>query len=205
MKRCFFVSRIGLEDSPERRISDKLLEHIIKPVVSDMGYSAPERADHIAASGVITTQVFTRLLEDDLVVADLTGSNPNVFYELAVRHMVRKPFVQFIQKGEKIPFDIALNRTLHYDFDVATVDRCRVEFRKMIEWFDSDAKACDTALSLAIDFRDLSRSDNPLEKSSNEILSMLQKILGAVGKNNDIRSEKIEEKEDFVPSLGSGK
>ena len=204
MKRCFYISRIGAEDSHERSVSDKLLQFIIEPIVTKMGYLKPVRADHIAASGVITTQVFTRLLEDDLVVADLTGSNPNVFYELAVRHMVRKPFVQFIQKGEKIPFDIALNRTLHYDFDITTVNRCKTDLKKMIQWFEVEPKACDTALSLAIDFRDLNKSDNPLEKSTSEMLSMLQEILGAV-RNETEEFVKAKRKDGDPFSLGSGR
>ena|ERR1700733_5688503 len=152
MKKCFFLSRIGAADSEERALSDKLLQFIIEPVVTELGFDRPERADHISKSGMITTQIFTRIFEDELIIADLTGLNPNVFYELAVRHMVRKPFVQMIHKGEKLPFDIALNRTLHYDFDIATVTACKGELRQMIRWLESEPGACDTALSLAIDF-----------------------------------------------------
>jgi hypothetical protein len=55
-----------------------------------------------------------------LVIADLTGSNPNVFYELAIRHMLRKPYVQISAKEERIPFDVAGIRTIeidHHDLD----------------------------------------------------------------------------------------
>jgi hypothetical protein len=78
-KTCFFISRIGEPDSEERRFSDKLLKHIIDPVVDELGYEKPIRADHITKPGTITAQVFTHLWSADLVLADLTGANPNVF------------------------------------------------------------------------------------------------------------------------------
>ncbi len=81
---------MGVPSSPERQFSDKLLKFIICPVLQRCGFDAPVRADHITTPGVITSQVFTRLWYDDLVIADLTGSNANVFYELAVRHLARK-------------------------------------------------------------------------------------------------------------------
>src|SRR5689334_10647362 len=100
VKTCFFISRIGAPDSNERKLSDKLLEHIVNPVVERLGYEKPVRADHITRPGTITTQVFRHLWLDDLVIADLTGHNANVFYELAVRHLSKRPFVQMISSAE---------------------------------------------------------------------------------------------------------
>src|SRR5579884_4202918 len=122
-KTCFFVSRIGDPGSPERDFSDKLLRYIVEPVLEKAGYERAVRADHITQPGVITTQVFSHLWNDELVIADLTGSNPNVFYELAVRHIRRKPFVHMIQAGQRIPFDVAPNRTIEFDFDIEKADK----------------------------------------------------------------------------------
>jgi len=58
------------------------------------------------------------LRKSDLVIADLTYHNPNVFYELAVRHLNKKPVIHLIKKGEKIPFDINDRRTIFYEFNV---------------------------------------------------------------------------------------
>ena len=57
-------------------------------------------------------QILRRLRDAELVVADLTGRNPNVFYELGIRHMIGKPAVQIIEDNEHIPFDVAQLRTI---------------------------------------------------------------------------------------------
>jgi hypothetical protein len=75
----------------------------------------PTRSDKLGEPGIITSQVIKRITEDDLVIADLTELNPNVFYELAIRHMIGKPLVQIMEKGHRLPFDVAAARTVFID------------------------------------------------------------------------------------------
>jgi hypothetical protein len=49
------------------------------------------------------------------VIADLSFHNPNVFYELALRHAVRKPIVQISRTADRLPFDIGQFRTIVVD------------------------------------------------------------------------------------------
>ena len=87
-KICFVIAPIGEPESDTRRRSDQILRHVIRPAVKSKGYTAI-RADEISEPGIITSQVIQHIVEDPLVVADLTERNPNVFYELAVRHAIR--------------------------------------------------------------------------------------------------------------------
>jgi len=179
-KKCFVISPIGEEGSEMRERSDKVLEHIIKPPVEECGYECM-RADEISEPGIITSQIIQHLIDDDLVVADLTGRNPNVYYELAVRHVVRKPIVQVIQAGESIPFDVAGTRTIHVDHrDLDSVADCKLELVKQIRSVEKDPSRVDTPISVAIDLEFLRKSENPLEKSSTEIISMLQEVRSMV-------------------------
>jgi hypothetical protein len=172
---CFVISPIGAEGSDIRRRSDQVLTHIITPVATELGYETI-RADKISEPGMITSQVIQHLVEDLLVVADLSGHNPNVFYELAVRHAVRKPVVQLIQIGEAIPFDVAQTRTVQYDHrDLDVAARCRDELREHIKAIEKDPAKVDTPVSIAVDVKSL-RSGSPLEKSTAEILSLLQHL-----------------------------
>ena len=132
---------------------------------------------------MITSQVIQHLVEDPLVIADLTGRNPNVFYELAVRHAVRKPCVQIIQMGEPIPFDVSQSRTIqvdHHDLDSAA--RCKEELIKQVRSVEKDPSDIDTPITVAIDLQSLRQSDNPIEKSNAEIIAILQDLVQRVDK-----------------------
>ncbi len=179
-KKCFVIAPIGEEGTEIRARSDKVLEHIIKPPVEGCGYECT-RADEISEPGIITSQIIQHLVDDHLVIADLTGRNPNVYYELAVRHVVKKPIVQIIQAEETIPFDVAGTRTIHVDYrDLDSVSNCKQELAKQIRSVEKDPTRVDTPVSVAIDLESLRKSENPLEKSSAEIISMLQDIRSMV-------------------------
>jgi hypothetical protein len=164
----------------KRDFSDKLLKYIVAPVLEKCGYETPVRADHITQPGVITTQVFTHLWADDLVVADLTGSNPNVFYELAVRHIRRKPFVHLIQAGEKIPFDVAPNRTIVFDFDIEKAELAKTALGAMVMATPDAPANVQTPLSAAVDFATAGTSADPLRDAIAQTLSAVQEIKGMV-------------------------
>jgi hypothetical protein len=112
------------------------------------GYTAV-RADQIAKVGLITSQIINSIIDSPLAIADLTGSNPNVFYELAIRHAIRKPYIQLISKGEKIPFDIGAVRTIEFDIaDLDSVEKTKIQIGRQIEEFKKGHKA-DSPVSVA--------------------------------------------------------
>ncbi len=105
-KSCFFIGPIGSDQSEIRNWSDQVLDYIIAPVVKELGYAKPVRADKISGVPSISFAIMKHLVSDDLVIADLTSGNPNAFYELAIRHALKKPVVHIMRDGEKIPFDV---------------------------------------------------------------------------------------------------
>lgn len=90
----------------------QIWDYIIEPACQALNVQ-PVRADRIDESGEITEQVCQRLRDDDLVIADVTGGNPNVMYELGLRHTKNKLTIQIGEKG-KLPFDIAAIRTIQF-------------------------------------------------------------------------------------------
>jgi len=175
-KKCFVISPIGEKDSETRNRSDQVLNHIIKPIAEECGYECT-RADEISEPGIITSQIIQRLIDDALVIADLTGRNANVYYELAIRHAIRKPIVQIVEVGESIPFDIIGTRTIRFDYrDLNSVSDCKLSLLKQISSVEKDPSEVDSPISVAIDQKVLRKSKNPLERSSTEIISMLQEI-----------------------------
>jgi len=111
---CFYVAPIGDVGSPMRKHSDLFLGSIIEPAVEPFKLKVI-RAEAIDKPGVITKQVIEYLLRSRLVIADLSHHNPNVYYELAIRHMMRLPVVQIIRAADKVPFDMNQMRTIIID------------------------------------------------------------------------------------------
>ena len=131
---------------------------------------------------MITSQVIQHVVDDPLVIADLTERNPNVFYELAIRHVIRKPLVQLIMKGEQIPFDVAGSRTIHVDHrDLDSVEEAKNEIIAQIQSLESDSSTLETPISVSLDLQLLRQSDNPEQRSLADVLSVISELRTAVG------------------------
>ncbi|MBY0506453.1 MAG: hypothetical protein K2X03_21220 [Bryobacteraceae bacterium] len=110
-KICFYITPIGENNSDERQHADFMMEYIIKPAVKEFGLTVI-RADQMGKPGMIGKQVIEHILKARLVVADLSFHNPNVFYELCLRHATRLPTVQVKREIDRIPFDLNQYRTI---------------------------------------------------------------------------------------------
>ena len=111
---CFYIAPIGDEGSEPRKHSDLFLGSIVEPALESFQLKVV-RADAIDKPGIITRQVIDYIIKSRLVIADLSFHNPNVFYELALRHAVKLPIVQIIRASDKVPFDVNQMRTIPID------------------------------------------------------------------------------------------
>ena len=83
-----------------------------------------------------------------MVVADITGHNPNVFYELAIAHGYKRPVIQIGQEGQKPPFDIWDMRTIFYDeTDLYSVRECVAKVKESAKTALADPTALKTPLT----------------------------------------------------------
>ena len=88
--------------------------HLIKPAVEDAGYIS-ERADEIRSANLIAVDIIKRICEYPMAVCDLSSCNPNVFYELGIRHSMKLPVVLIKDTKTNNPFDIKDIRYVEYD------------------------------------------------------------------------------------------
>ena len=147
MKYCFVVSPIGDDGSEIRVNADKLFRHIISPVCLSCGFQV-ERMDQINDSGSITQGIIDKLTSADLVIADVTGHNPNVFYEMGFRKCTGKPIIHLKSKGETLPFDITTIRTFEYDLtDLDNVEEMKERLKKTISSFSFEKNHSETGRS----------------------------------------------------------
>ena len=157
---CFVIAPIGEPQSETRRRSDQTLRHIIAPAVEAKGY-ATIRADQISEPGIITSQIIQHTVNDALVIADLTDRNPNVFYELALRHAVCRPFIQVARCGEQLPFDVVGTRTIFFDLhDPDSIDEAKSNIVDQITTLESSSFTLETPVSASLlpqRFRELTK------------------------------------------------
>src|ERR1051326_7812867 len=113
---AFVAMPFGLKTGPNGQTINfnRIFDDFIKPSVEDAGLTV-FRADQETRAGDILTDMFQELLIADLVIADLTIDNPNVWYELGVRHALRARGVVLVSGGS-VPtdFDLYTNRKLRY-------------------------------------------------------------------------------------------
>ncbi|MFE9690212.1 hypothetical protein [Micromonospora sp. NPDC005806] len=175
-RECFVIAPIGPDGSETRRRSDQILNFVIRPVVAERGYVAV-RGDEIERAGLITSQVLDRIIQNDLVIADLTDQNANVFYELAVRHALRKPFVQLMAKDQQLPFDVQGMRTILVDHtDLDSVHAAKEQLGRAIDAIGSEADIV-TPMSVALTLQELRGSSSPRETGLSQIIETLPQMM----------------------------
>jgi hypothetical protein len=109
--RAFIVMQIGAKDSPERKRADEIYDFIVVPSVKGAGLE-PYRADLDLSPGAITPKMLSELLGARVVIADLTGRNPNVFYELGITHSFARPLISIADSSSSLPFDAKDERVI---------------------------------------------------------------------------------------------
>ena len=107
------------------------MAEVIEPACARNGL-IPVRADALARAGEITEQIFRRLRDDDVVIADLTGANANVMYELGLRHTRHKLTVQIGEYG-RLPFDVNTIRTIQFSSSRIGLIDARDELTRVLE------------------------------------------------------------------------
>lgn len=135
-KRCFIITPIGDIGSGIFRKTTGTIESAIKPVLQQIGFTDIKAAHEIAEPGSINTQIINRIFNDELVIANLTGNNPNVMYELCLRHVTAKPLITICEENTKLPFDIYDNRTIFFKDDLLGANELKEELSKVLEVID---------------------------------------------------------------------
>src|SRR5271166_6655400 len=98
---------------------DSIYRKVLTPAITQAGLE-PVRADEEKIGGTIHKPMFERLMLCPYAMADITGANPNVFYELGIRHALRpRSTVILFREGTVLPFDIMLVRGIAYKTDAA--------------------------------------------------------------------------------------
>jgi O-acetyl-ADP-ribose deacetylase (regulator of RNase III) len=134
-KKCFVIMPFGeKKDSDGNSINfDKIYTDFIKGAVTELGIECI-RCDEIAETGWIHLKMFKHIFEADVAVVDITSLNPNVFYELGIRHALNKHVTVLIRKvGTYTPFNIQGFQMLEYNPDsTESIVSCKARIGEFI-------------------------------------------------------------------------
>jgi hypothetical protein len=117
--KCFVISPFG-------GWHDDYYAEIFCPSIKAAGLE-PARADDLFRSSNIVHDIWHLVSTSRVLLADLTGKNPNVFYELGLAHAARKPVLLLTQTLEDVPFDLQSLRIITYDVEHPSWGRVLME------------------------------------------------------------------------------
>lgn len=165
------------------------------------------RVDELATPGSITTDIVHGIMDADLIIADLTAQNPNVFYELGIAHAFSKHVITVCQSTEDVPFDVRSYRVLAYSQSLSGAARLRGELERAIkDVLSADRSPGNPVLdALALRNRQQARSVGPdaghagsaspfaaqirealIEKAVGKITSALKRIASTTSKYESV-------------------
>jgi len=171
---CFLIAPIGSEDSEIRDRSDGVMQYIVAPAAKEVGLTVV-RADKIAKPGEINRQVIEHVLGAKAAVVDLTGTNPNVYYEMAIRHTAQLPTVLIAQEGEKLPFDIAQMRTIFFDHrSLKSAADCTASIVRHLQ--EALAGEVDSPVTASVSLQRLEQQGSPESRVLAQVLDGLDEV-----------------------------
>ncbi|KAA0248971.1 MAG: hypothetical protein EDX89_24385 [Acidobacteria bacterium] len=110
---------------------NELFSEVLSPVCESEGVDA-ERADDVAGPGMILTDIARQISDAHFVVAEITPTNPNVYYEVGYAHALNKPTILVAEHGTQLPFDVSPFRTLFYENTIEGKRRIEESFRRFV-------------------------------------------------------------------------
>lgn len=183
---CFVVGPIGKEGSDVRKHADMMLHAIIRNVLAteEFGYEV-RRADDDGRPGMITDRVITDIIAAELVIADLTGLNPNVFYELGIRHAADKPAIHITAQGTDLPFDNFGHHAIFVDLgDWNSSEKAREQLAAAARSIKSNEYSVSNPITQAKATFRMRASEDPKDR----VIAGLQDRISALEDKNRISS-----------------
>lgn len=118
---------------------DDIYELGIKEAAKEVGAYA-ERVDKQIFNEGILERIFNQISKADVIVADMTGRNPNVFYEVGYAHALGKIVLLLTQKVDDIPFDLKHKQHIVYGNGGSKIQSLRSELTPRLIWAINESK-----------------------------------------------------------------
>lgn len=146
---CFVIMPIGTQTIGNITLDEVNLrekyDYIIKEAILKADPTLEViRADEELNPGSISNDIFTKLMHSKYVIADITYPNPNVFYELGIRHAIRPGTILIREKVDfSIPFDISHLRHIEYTQEPSGMDKLASELKRRFDFYNKNPNKPD--------------------------------------------------------------
>lgn len=199
---CFVISPIGREGTEVYKNFKEVLDHIIKPAVANSGYKLEVlRADEIEKPGSFIKDILRRLLDSFVVIADLTDQNPNVFYELGVRHSLSPRTILIAQNIEFVPSDLREYRVIIYDRSFDGAIKFSERLSKYLKQIFDDPDQSDNPVLDRLPER-IGSNINSQEKGLVEFKEQMSIVLSSESEPTIEEKQKVKTDEPSRPKMG---
>ncbi|MEN9670341.1 MAG: hypothetical protein RL018_618 [Pseudomonadota bacterium] len=183
---CFVIMPIADVHGYESGHFGRVYEHLLKPAIEAAGFRA-ERADDAVKTDYIVVTIIRKIVEADMVLCDFSARNPNVMYELGLRHAFNKPVTLIKDRRTEKIFDIQGLRYTEYD-DSLRVDSVRKDVGKIAESVRETLKTEGDSINSLVQIAGIKTAQIP---ESQTISADTQLVLSAI-KGLEHRISKLE-------------
>jgi len=211
-----FLSKYGID--PDEITIDERLVFILTPysensigefltirtACNESGLLAV-RGDEESISGEIFAHIIRSIAKSQLVIANINGRNPNVFYELGIAHMMNKPTILVSRMGEAIPFDILPKRVILY----GSAEELRVKLREALRPFSKeidnisyDNLQLSSVSEVANRVKEILRVYREYPPKKQQVIEMLRPIFSANSEARRVVTDGNRFRASFVKRLG---
>lgn len=182
-KTCLLLGEINFKSSDDKDLS-RDFQRAFTIVLDELGYLTPTYISQEYTLGRDSYSFIKHLIEDDLVIANLTDRRPSVYYQLSIRHFLEKPVIHIIS-NETILFDLSDPRFYYIHIDAFhDFETIKQELMSKIASFDDTKK-------YGLQYMDFIRK---AEKPYGEFFEKIQLLLD---EKDAIRVNEIEEKDEY--------
>lgn len=180
---CFVLMPISDVHGYEPGHFARVYEHLLKPAIIAAGYT-PVRADDAVKTDYIVVGIIQKIVESEMVICDFSARNPNVMYELGIRHAFNKPVTLVKDRRTEKVFDIQGLRYTEYD-ESLRIDSVQKDIAKMAAAIAETSKAGDQGVNSVVQLAGIKAAEVPAGQTVSPDTQLLLSALGALERRID--------------------
>lgn len=189
---CFVLMPISDVAGYDSGHFGRVYEHLIKPSIINAGFT-PIRSDDTTKTDYIVVGIIQKIVESEMVLCDLSARNPNVMYELGIRHAFNKPVALLRDKKTDKIFDIQGLRTIEYD-DSLRVDSVQKDQKKIMDSIKETAAADENSINSVVQLAGIKAADVPRGQTISPDTQLLLSAIASLDKRLDSVENRNKEK-----------